>query len=49
MRLHDSLVKTDRNLSDFLKKNLLENTVASNSKLHAVKDKSDQSHTQTGI
>ena len=38
MRLHECSVKTDRHMTDDLKKNLLENAVAFNSQLHAVKD-----------
>ena len=45
MRLNESLVKTDRNLPDDLKKTLLENEVASNSQLHDVKDKANKIYT----
>ena len=48
MRLHESLVKTDRHLTDDLKKTLLQNAVKSNSELRTVKDQADQILPQTG-
>ena len=42
MHLHESLVKTDSHLLDDSKRNLLDNTLKSNSELRYVKDQSDQ-------
>ena len=48
MRLHESLIITDRNLLDEMDKTILENTVKTNSELSAVKDQANQMHTQKG-
>lgn len=45
MRRHESIVKTDSHLPEDLKKTLRDNAVASNNKLRAIKDQSNQTHT----